>query len=171
MSHTVIFTSLHGRKFGLSSSGGLLVWPTTGTGYNHFAEISSAGVFNSSISSFGSTIGEAEFSKLKSVVETISSSAATLAVNGISRISSDVINVSVLKVPAPETGIIKIIFGDSSASTISFNTTSSDVQFVSTAANSSALVWDKAGGVRGDLVFMAGLSTTRWAVLYKTAVA
>lgn len=171
MSLNQILTSVHGRKLGLSASGGLLAQPTSSTGMTHFAEISSAGVFNSSVSSFRSTITELEVYKLKSYVETISSSAATLINNGISSISSDVINVSVLKLSAPETGVVKIIFGDSSASTISFNTTSSDIQFVSTAANSSALVWDKAGGVRGDLVFLAGLSSTRWATLFKTAVA
>jgi len=160
---------MHGRKFGLSSSGGVLIAPTSSTGVSHLAEISSAGVVNSSISSFNSTITEMEVAKQKNVFETISSSAATLSNYGVSVISSDVINVSVLKVPAPEAGMVKEIWGQSSASTLSFNTTADTILFDTTfGASSSALVWDRAGGVRGGYIKMLGLSATRWAVLYRT---
>src|SRR3990167_9339094 len=115
MSLNTIQVSMHGRKFGLSSSGGVLIAPTSSTGVSHLAEISSAGVVNSSISSFNSTITEMEVAKQKNVFETISSSAATLSNYGVSVISSDVINVSVLKVPAPEAGMVKEIWGQSSA--------------------------------------------------------
>lgn len=170
MSQNLILTSIHGKRLGLTSSGGLAFQPTTSTGMSHVAEISSAGVFNSSISSFGSTITEMVVAKMKSVVETISSSAATLINYGLSLVSSDVINVSVLTVPAPEAGLEKEIFGDSSASTVSFNTTSSDITF-GTTVSSSALVFDHAGGIRGSWIRLKGLSATRWAVEYHTAVA
>src|SRR3990167_7337216 len=106
MSLNTILTSLHGRKIGLSATGGVLISPTSSTGMSHLAEISSAGVFNSSISSFNSTITEMEVAKQKNVFETISSSAATLSNYGVSVISSDVINVSVLKVLAPAAGMV-----------------------------------------------------------------
>ena len=171
MSLNTIFTSLHGRKIGLTSSGGVAIAPTSSTGMSHLAEISSAGVFNSSISSFNSTITEMEVAKQKNVFETISSSAATLSIYGVSVISSDVINVSVLKLPAPEAGMVKEIWGQTSASTISFNTTADTILFDATfGASSSALVWDRAGGQRGAYIKLLGLSATRWAVLYKTAV-
>lgn len=163
--------SLHGRKMGQTSSGGIVIQPTTSTGMSHLAEISSAGVFNSSISSFNSTITEMEVAKQKNVFETISSSAATLVNYGVSVISSDVINVSVLKVPAPEAGMLKTIWGQTSASTITFNTTADTILFDATfGASSSALVWDRAGGQRGAIIRLLGLSATRWAVLDKTAV-
>ena len=164
MSLTQILTSLHGRKLGLSSSGGLLVQPTTSTGITHLAEISSAGVFNSSITSFGSTVTEMEVAKLKTTVETVSSSAATILGYGMSVISSDVINVSVLKLSAPEAGVLKEIFCDSSASTVSINTTANTITF-GTSVNSSALVLDDAGGIRGKCIVLRGLSTTRWAMI------
>ena len=171
MSLVTILTSLHGKKFGLSSSGGVLVSPTSSTGVSHLAEISSAGVFNSSISNFGSTITDMTVAKMRTAFETISSSAATLLNYGLSVISSDVINVSVLKIPAPEAGLEKTIWGQTSASTISFNTTADTILFDATfGASSSALVWDRAGGQRGAIIRLFGLSATRWAVLDKTAV-
>ena len=171
MAFADILTSLHGRRFGLSSSGGVLVSPTTGTGFSHLAEISSAGVFNSSISSFGSTIGEFTAKVVKSVVETISSSAATLVNYGLSIISSDVINGSLLKISAPETGIHKEVFCQSSASTLSFTTTADTIVFdTSFGASSSALVFDLVGGTRGKALVLRGVDATRWAVLQKTLV-
>ena len=172
MSLTQILTSMHGRRFGLSSSGGVLVQPTSSTGMTHLAEISSAGVFNSSITNFGSTITEMTVAAMKTVIETISSSAATLVNYGMSVISSDVINGSVLTISAPVANVEKTVWGDSSASTITFNTTAVSILFNATlGSSSSALVWDRAGSVRGSIIRMVGLSATRWAILDKTAVA
>ena len=166
-----ILRSIWGKEAGFTSTGGLIFRPTTSTGYSHAAEISSAGVFNSSITSFGSTIGDITMKTMRSIIETISSSAATLVNYGVSVISSDVINVSVLKVSAPEAGILKTIWGQTSASTITFNTTADTILFDATfGASSSALVWDRAGGQRGAIIRLLGLSSTRWAVLDKTAV-
>ena len=44
-----ILVSIHGRRLGMTSSGGVAFVPTTSTGVSHLAEISSAGVFQSSI--------------------------------------------------------------------------------------------------------------------------
>ena len=156
--------SLHGRKMGQTSSGGIVIQPTSSTGMSHLAEISSAGVFNSSLTSFGSTITEMTVAKLKAPVETVSSSAATMVNYGVSIISSDVINVSVLTLSAPEAGILKEIFGDSSASTVSINTTATTITF-GTSVGSSALVLDDAGGIRGKCVILRGLTATRWAIV------
>lgn len=169
MSLNTMLTSIHGRRLGLSSSGGVLVQPTSSTGVSHLMEISSAGVVNSSITNFGSTITEMTVAKRKSVIDVISSSAATLLNYGVSQISSDVINVSVLTLPAPETGLHKEIFGDSSASTVTFNTTATTIYF-GTSVDSSALVFDKAGGIRGSQIILRGMSATRWAVLARTAI-
>lgn len=170
MAFNKIFLSLHGKQVGMTSSGGLAFEPTTSSGYNHAAEISSAGVFQSSIDSFGSTIGDMTVQLLRSMVETISSSAATLVNYGLSVISSDVINVSVLKLSAPAVGVLKEIYGDSSASTISLNTTSSDITFGASVA-SSAFVFDQVGGVRGTSLVLRGISTSRWALLGRKVLA
>lgn len=163
MSLGVILTSIRGKRLGLTSSGGLTFQPTSSTGMAHAAEISTAGVFNSSVTSFRSTVGTLEIATLKSLVETISSSAATMLGYGVSVISSDVINVSVLKLSAPVAGVYKEIIGQSSASTISFNTTSSDITFSSSLAGSSAYVFDTLGGIHNAAVVFRGLSSTRWA--------
>ena len=88
--------------------------------------------------------------------------------HGLSVISSDVINVSVLTLAAPAAGVEKMIYGDSSASTISFNTTSSDITFGASVL-SSALVFDNAGGVRGTSVLLKGISASRWAFFGRKA--
>jgi hypothetical protein len=95
-------------------------------------------------------------------VDTISSSAATLTNSGISHISSDVINVSVLSIAAPVAGVSKEIWCDSSASTVSINTTHATITFGSS-VGSSALVLDAAGGIRGTGITMRGISATQWA--------
>ena len=164
MSLVNTLVSLHGRRLGISSSGGLVSRPSTAPNTAiHFAEISSAGVVNSSITTM--TVQE-----LKSYVETISSSAATMVNHGLSVISSDVINVSVLKLSAPISGLEKMIYGDSSASTVSLNTTSSDITFGASVL-SSAFVFDNAGGVRGTSLLLKGISTTRWALIGRKVTA
>ena len=171
MAFNRVLRSIWGKEAGFNSSGGLIFRPTTSTGYSHAAEISSAGVFNSSVTSFNSTIGDLTVKTFRSIIETISSSAATLVNYGVSVISSDVINVSLLSVSAPEAGIMKTIWGQTSASTISFTTTAGSIVFdTSFGASSSALIWDRAGGQRGAILRLLGLSATRWAVLDKTAV-
>ncbi len=170
MSLNKIFLSLHGKQVGMTSSGGLAFEPTTSSGYNHAAEISSAGVFQSSIDSFASTIGDMTVQLFRSVVETVSSSAATMLNYGLSVISSDVINVSVLKLSAPTLGVLKEIYGDSSASTVSLTTTSSDITFGASVL-SSAFVFDNAGGVRGTSLVLRGLSATRWALIGRKVTA
>ena len=168
MAFNRIQTSVHGKLLGLTSSGGVAFQPTTSTGMSHVAEISSAGVVNSSISGFGSTITDMTVATFRSVVETISSSAATMLGYGLSWISSDVINVSVLTLSAPVAGVHKYIYGDSSASTVTFNTTAASITFGASVL-SSALVFDNAGGIRGTGLILVGLSATRWAFFGRNA--
>lgn len=169
MSHNQILTSVHGRRLGLSASGGLLASQTSSTGVTHFAEISSAGVFNSSITSFGSTIGELTVKSYKSIVETVSSTLASMVNYGLSIVSTGSSNGTVLSLSgAPEAGLIKEIFSDTSASTITIDTTAAGITFqTSMGSASSAIVWDKAGGSRGKSITLMGLSATRWAVMNK----
>ena len=173
MAFNRVLTSIHGKRLGLSATGGLLFQPTTSTGMSHAAEISSAGVFNSSISSFNSTITELIAAKYKSVVDTISSSAATMLNYGISIIASDVIEGSALTLPAPEAGLHKTIWFDTSSSgAITVETTAATILFESTyQSTSSAITMGFAGGLRGASIELFGQSTTRWSVIRKTAVA
>lgn len=158
-----VLVSKHGRKFGLSSSNGLLL--SSSDGYSHAAEISSAGVFESSISSFGSTIGVLPVARVDSEVDTVTASDATLNGYGFAHISSDVINGSVITVPAPTAAGQNLdIWCDTSASTVSLNSTAAANKFGSS-VDSSALVLDAAGGIRGKGVVLRGISDTRWAIL------
>jgi len=168
MSNNVILTSIHGRRLGLSSSGGVLIAKTSSTGVSHLGEISSAGVFESSIDSwtavgqFGSTL-----SGYKSFFETASASSVTLSNKGMTHVTSDLSVIgATLLISAPEIGVEKEIYLDSSASTLSLGSTSSDITF-GTSIGTSVLVLDQVGGVRGTALRMRGISATRWALLGK----
>ena len=173
MAFNRILTSIHGKRFGLSASGTPVFQPTTSSGLSHVAEISSAGVFNSSITSFNSTITELIVAKYKSVVESISSSAATMLNYGISIIASDVITGSVMTLPAPEVGLHKQIWFDTSASgAMTVQTTAASVIFEATfGSSSSSITMSVPGGLRGARITLFGQSATRWAVIAKTAAA
>ena len=165
MSFTKILTSVHGRRLGLSASGGLLFAPTTSTGFSHFAEISSAGVFNSSISG-ASAIGAwgSSLTKTLSFVEKVESSGTLMKNHGLSHVTSDVVQGSTLLMSAPEVGVNKEIWFDCSASTITIGSTDAGITF-GTSVGTSALNMDTVGGLRGVSIVLKGLSDTRWAIL------
>jgi hypothetical protein len=152
-----ILTSLHGRKLGLTSSGGLAIVPTTSNVVNRLVEQSSDGV-----------VADLGITKLRMGVETATSSAATLSNSGLSVISSDVINGSVLTLSAPSSGVMKQIYSLSTASSITFNTTAATI-FFGASVDSSALVFDNLGGTKGTAVHFVGISATRWAYFGRNA--
>ena len=167
MAINLITQSLHGRKFGLSASGGVVIGKTSATGgvMSHLAEISSAGKFESSVDG-ASAIGEwgSSLTGYKGFVETIDASDDQMVNYGLSHITSDVINGSTILISTPEIGIKKEIFLDSSASTISIGTTAAGITF-GASVGSSVYNMDAAGGTRGTGLILQGLSATRWAFL------
>lgn len=170
MSLGKILTSIHGRRLGLTSSGGLAFARTTSSLTSMAAEITTAGVFSSTISNFGSTVAEMTVQGLKSVVETISSSDATLTNYGMSVLSSATATSRNFSIGAPETGIRKVIHSVSSATTLVIDTTADTIGFNSSANTSSTrLTFQAAAGVGGRSVVLEGASASRWNVLTQSA--
>ena len=108
-------------------------------------------------------------SVIKTFSELISSSAAVLAAKGLSIFSSATATDRNFTISAPSSGQEKEIFSLSSATRILLETTATGIFFVSTGASSTALTFSLAGGVFGETVALKGLSSTRWAVMRKTA--
>lgn len=149
-----IQTSLHGRRLGLTATGGIIA--------------NEVGSTAPSIAIMGTT--DRIVNTFKTAVETVSSSAATMINYGLTVISSDVANASVLILSAPVAGVEKQIYGDSSASSITLNTTAASITFGASVL-SSAFVFDNAGGVRGTSLVLKGISATRWALLGRKVTA
>ncbi len=165
MSFNIILKSVVGHRLGLSASGGLLFKPTTSTGVSHAAELSSAGKFNSSIDG-ASAIGQwgSSLTGYKGFIEKVSATNVKMVNYGLSHVTSDVINGATLLIAAPEAGIHKEIYFDSSASTMSIGTTAAGISFGASVESSVHNV-EAAGGVMGTSLTMRGLSATKWALL------
>lgn len=149
MSVDQILTSIHGKRFGLSASGGLLAHETSATGVKRAVMMSTADVIQ----------GKPAYD-----VQTASASGAVITNYGLTHVTSGVVNGATLTVSAPAAGVEKEIFFDSSASTLSLGTTAAGITF-GASVGSSVLNMDAAGGVRGTGLIMRGLSSTRWALL------
>ena len=141
-------TSLHGRRIAMNSTGAIV------DKYGYGAVMmDSSGVLQNVI---------------KSAVELISSSGAVLAAHGMSYFSSGTATSRNFTISAPSSGLEKFIFSLSSATTILIETTATGIFFYTTNASSTALTFS-AADARGERVHMMGLSSTRWAILSKTA--
>ena len=141
-------TSIHGRRIAMSATGAIV-----------------------DKNGFGAVMADASGviqSAMKSVVEAISSSGAVLAAKGMSYLSSGTATARNFTISAPSSGQYKEIFSLSSASVITLETTATGIFFVSTGTSSTALTFGGAN-VFGESVTLRGLSSTRWAVLSKTA--
>lgn len=161
-----ILHSIHGKQVGQMSSGGITFTRTTSSAMGMAAEMSTAGVFDSSISSFNATIGEMEVETFKSVLETISTSEATLNAYGISVLSSGTATSRVFSIGAPAVGTRKTVHSVSSATTIVLDTTADTIGFNSCeGASSTRLTFSVTAGCTGRSIVLDGLSTTRWGVL------
>lgn len=150
MSVDQILTSIHGRRLGLSATGALLMQQRDSTGMSRAVTVSSANIREE-------TIAES--------VLTCSGSAVVITNSGFTHVTSDMsVNGAALTVSAPAAGVLKEIFLDSSASTVSLGSTAAGITF-GASVGSSVRVMDAAGGVRGTSIVLRGLSTTRWAIL------
>lgn len=141
-------TSIHGRRIAMSATGAIV-----------------------DKNGFGAVMADASGvlqSAFKSAVEQVSSSAAVLAGVGMSYLSSGTATARNFTLAAPSSGQLKEIFSLSSASAITIETTATGIFFVSTGASSTALTFS-GSNVFGESVTLRGLSSTRWAILQKTA--
>ena len=155
-------TSIKGRRFGLSSSGGLLVTRTTSgsTVYDLVAvERDSTGAIVSPHD--------------EPVVTTTSTGGAQLTFGGIVAINSSVVNPS-FTITAPRPGQqMEIYFISTNSTTISFGGTSTSVLFNKpggVGVGSTILTFDHAAPL-GNALFLRGLSATRFGVTYHSSAA
>jgi hypothetical protein len=148
-------TSLHGRRFGLSSTGGLV----SGAG--------STGNQSTAIDAAAQMWGP-------SMVESHTSAGDTLKNSGISIISSGSTNGASFVMSAPVTGVYKEVHFQTSATALTFNTTAVSIFFNSTlaegsSAGSTTLSFAQATAGLGGCLAMRGLSDTVWSIVSNNA--
>src|SRR3990167_941297 len=139
-------TSLHGRRLGLSSTGGIIqAINSTGRGST---------TFDMAAQMWGN-----------SMLATHSSSLATLRNNGVNLISSATAASYAFTVAAPAIGVYTEILSASSATTITLDTSATTITFATTGnAVTTGLTIALAstlGGCVGQALVLRGLSATR----------
>lgn len=143
-------TSIHGRKLGLSSTGGILGGSSGSTAFNSVAQMWGADLF-----------------------ETVSGAVGAISNSGVSIVSSDSTSGSSMPVSAPVQGVSKEVFFQTSATALVLHTTAATIWFNSTLAEAAAggsttlTVAGGAAGIGGSLV-LRGLSTTVWQIVSAT---
>ena len=153
-----MLTSIHGRRLGLSSSGGIVSdRGSTGGGSTDF--VMAAQMWGTAM------------------VETVSSAGATVNNAGVTIISSDsTAGTTPYIVQAPVAGLSKEIFITTTATAIAFNTNATTVFFNSTLGETAAggsttlSVTGPATGIAGSIV-LRGLNATQWAIMSHTVAA
>jgi hypothetical protein len=150
-----MLTSIHGRRLGISSSGGLVShFGSTGSGSTAF--VSAAQMWGTGM------------------LQTVSSAGASINNAGITVISSDSTAGStpfILQVPAA--GLSKEIFITTTATALALDTNSSLVYINSTLGETAAggstafSITGPATGIAGSIV-LRGLSATQWAIMSHT---
>jgi len=139
-------TDIHGRRISMSATGAIVDREGFGA-----LMVDSCGVVQG---------------LLKTNIEKISSSSAVLSVKGLSYIQTTS-TVQNYTIPAPSSGQEKEIFVLTSASSITIETTSSDINFLTT-GNTSSAISIAGANVIGESIKLTAISNTRWAVLSKT---
>lgn len=148
-------TSIHGRRLGLSSTGGI-VNSLDASGKNSTA-------FEQAAQMWGAAL-----------VETVSSAGASISNSGVTIISSDSTSgTSPFFVAAPIAGIHKEIHIQTPATALALNTTAVSIFFNSSLAEGSSggsttlTIAGTAAGIAG-VITLRGLSTTQWGVVSHT---
>lgn len=144
-------TSIHGRRLGLSSSGGFISSTDGSTGFDAVA------VMRDSTGAVTSPHDEP-------VVTTTSTGGATLTFGGVLAINSSAVSPSFL-ISAPRAGqLMEIYFISTASTTISFGGTSTSVLFQKlggVSAGSTIITFDNAAPF-GNSFVLRGLSATKF---------
>lgn len=147
-------TSIHGRRLGLSSTGGIITGVDS-TGGGSTAFVLAAQMWGSAM------------------LNTVSSSEATLRNAGVNLISTATSTAYTFTVGAPVAGVAMEVISRSSATTVTFQTSATTILFFDstlTPDGATGLVLSQTstdGGNFGAAVMLRGLSTARWQVLNK----
>ncbi|HDZ37879.1 MAG TPA: hypothetical protein ENH62_06290 [Marinobacter sp.] len=150
----IMKTSIHGRRMGISSSGGFIAaLDATGGGST---------VFSQSAQMWGDAL-----------VETVSAAAATISNSGITIISSASTAGAAFVMSAPIAGIHKEIHFQTPSSLHSINTTAITIFFNSSLSDGSSggstiLNFVSATTELGGVLVLRGLSDTNWGIVSHT---
>ena len=147
-------TSIHGRRLGLSSTGGIIT--------------------GSKPSGAGSTLIEMAAQMwgpgIQESIAAATAVASTLVNYGISTISSASATAIAFEVARPEIGVYKEIHIDTSASEISMGGTSTAIIFASTVAVAAAsTAFFSRANLAGTVITLRGKSTAEWIFTGSTA--
>lgn len=140
-------TSIHGRRLGLSSTGGILAGSSGSTEFESIAQM------------WGNDL-----------IENVILADATISNSGVTVISTGSTSGSSMVVAAPVAGVYKEIVFQTSATALTFQTTAATIHFNSTLAENSTggsttlTIAGAAAGTAGVLI-MRGLSTTQWQIV------
>ena len=141
----VVRTSVHGRRLGISSSGGLVLGPRGAEDVSQSAEMWGSGLITTSTALVNEGVN----------VLTGTGGAQAFTLSG-----------------APAPGVKVEIWSDSSSSTITIDTTATTINFNSSGGTSSTritfAVAGAAGATRGEHVVIRGYTSTRWQVISKS---
>jgi hypothetical protein len=147
----VMQTSIHGRRLGISSTGGI-VSGLTSTGGGSTAIVAAAQMWGDVM------------------VATHSSSGATFNNYGVNFISSATAAAYNFTMPEPVNGVMTSILSMSSATTITIETTGVAVFGSTVVGGSSKVTFTFANGSQGAFIDLIGIGSTIWAVRGKTTV-
>lgn len=154
----VMRKSIHGRQFGLSSTGALIVGFSAGGVHNSSAHDLAAQMWGSGM------------------IATFSSSEATLNNYGMNVLSSATSTAFTFVVSQPVAGVSMSIWSECSATTITLDTSATTILFqqasTTAASSSTSLSIDMpstVGGTGGLSVTLWGRSTLQWFVVNKSA--
>lgn len=146
--------SIHGRRLGLSSTGGILAGSSGSTTFESIAQMWGA-----------------------DLIETVSSAGAAISNYGLTIISTDSTSgTSPFFVAAPVSGVSKEIHLQTSATLITLNSTATTIKFnttscVAAAGGSTVLsLANAAVAGLGGVVVLRGLSATAWGVVASDGV-
>lgn len=143
MARDTILTSIHGRKFGLTSSGGLLTYETGATA--------------PSIALMGDTSG-----RVPAIVTASAVVGTTMTNYGLDVLSSATATAAIYTMRAPAAGVLKEITVATTSSEITLQGTATSILFGSSGADK---VFISGAENRSKSVILRGITTSRWAVL------
>ncbi len=145
------FHSLHGRRIGLTSTGGIAQY------------LDKDGKGSTAVVQYAKMWGAGQHATVTSTI------ASTLANSGFTTLSSGSATALVFEIKAPVVGVENTIHIDTSASEISFGGTSTSIIFASTVAvaGGSTLFLSRAN-LAGVNVILKGISTTEWSIFGST---
>ena len=158
MAQDIILTSLHGRKFGLTSSGGVLA--REGSTQQAFIAL-----MQSTANVAGSTLLDMQVLKNRSVTAAVASSVgSTMNSYGTNIVSSGTATAVILQIGRPTLGQRVEILARASASELTIGGTSTSILI---GAGTTGFL-SMAGGVAGASIVLRGESTTRYGVIGKS---